>query len=250
MAIVPHVLTRFLENVFPAVNQRCRVCGVCLSPVVQPGQGFAPSGTCAACQARLMPRANGFCPRCGMLFALSSEPVSTCLDCRLSPPPWREFFFYGPYEDLLKDLVLRFKFYGQLGICLVLQNLLAHALSRYKGSGFDVIAPIPLHPKKLRNRGFNQSLELAKGLAKEGLGPVNSGALTRIRDNPAQHTLPRAQRMNNLKDAFQSAPALVQGKSILLVDDILTTGATARAAAKALLKAGAKEVRLGVLARA
>lgn len=250
MAFAPHALIHFLENIFPAVNQRCKVCGVCLPPVAQTGRGAVSSGMCAACQSRLMPRTSGFCPRCGMLFILASEPVSACLNCRLSPPPWRQTFLFGAYEDLLKDLVLRFKFHGQLGLGLVLREMLASALLNRANPHFDLITPIPLHHKKLRSRGFNQSLELAKGLADSVSGTINAQALIRVRNTPAQHTLPRAQRIHNLKGAFTAQPSLVRGRSILLVDDILTTGATARAATKALLKAGAKDVSLLILARA
>lgn len=95
--------------------------------------------------------------------------------------------------------------------------------------GFDVTAPIPLHHKKLRVRGFNQSLELARGLP-EGIScTLGPQLLVRARDTPAPPNLPRAQRLSNLQGAFKADPSGVRGKSVLLVDDILATGATATA---------------------
>jgi ComF family protein len=250
MAIAPQSLVWFLKHVFPAVQQRCAICGACLPVSDQSGSSAVPMGTCTDCQAALKPRTTGFCPRCGLLFARSSEPVSLCLDCRLSPPPWREVFFYGCYDGLLKDLVLRFKFHAQLGLALILREMLLVAMSNRITPRFDLIVPVPLHPQKLRARGFNQSLELACGVASFTSTPMSTQALVRVRNTPAQHTLPRAQRVHNLKGAFLARPEEVRGRSVLLVDDILTTGATARSAAKALRKAKAANVSLLILARA
>lgn len=244
-------MRRFVESVFPALDRRCAVCG-CLVP--QTAQRHAdnncPTRVCAACRPDLKQRQGGFCPRCGLLFALETEAVSLCLGCRITPPPWREAYFFGAYAGLLKDLVLRFKFHAQLGLTLVLREMLVGALARDQGQSFDVIVPIPLHPKKLRARGFNQSLELARGLPESISCALGPQLLVRTRDTPAQHNLPRAQRLSNLRGAFQADPSGVRGKSVLLVDDILTTGATATAAAKALLAAGADNVNLAVIARA
>ncbi|GAB6058775.1 hypothetical protein JCM31598_18920 [Desulfonatronum parangueonense] len=147
-------------------------------------------------------------------------------------------------------MVLRFKFQAQLGLGRLLQDLLRLSLQNGAATSHDLIIPIPLHPRKLRTRGFNQSLELARGISHGGFGSLSVTALSRIRNTPAQHTLPRAQRMQNLKGAFQADKAAVHGRTILLVDDILTTGATAHAAARTLLRAEAASVDLLVLARA
>ncbi|WP_158269840.1 ComF family protein [Desulfonatronum sp. SC1] len=180
--------------------------------------------------------------------------MTLCLDCRVTPPPWEEAFFYGPYEGRLKALVLRFKFQGQLGLGGVLHGLLRRSLEFRGALGHDLIIPVPLHPRRLRGRGFNQSLELARGLVQgesEGkYGRLEPHALIRVRDTPPQHTLPRADRVHNLAGAFQASPAKLRGRSVLLVDDILTTGATVRAATKELKRCGATRVDLLVLARA
>lgn len=250
MIIAARLLTDFLKHVFPGINQRCGVCGACLPSGAALDQSAAPFGACPSCRARLRQRTSGFCPRCGLLFPEPSVAVSACLECRLSPPPWQKVFFYACYDGLLKNIVLRFKFHGQLGLLHVLHEMLASALHRQDNPDFDMIVPIPLHPQKLRSRGFNQSLELARGVVHQACASIQEQALVRTRHTPAQHTLPRPQRMENLKGAFAADPALVRGRSILLVDDILTTGATARSAAKALLKARARDVCLLILARA
>ncbi len=242
---------RFVASVFPALDRRCTVCGAVLPHSAQRhADNSCPTRVCSACRLDLKQRQAGFCPRCGLLFALETEAVSLCLDCRTTPPPWREAYFFGAYAGLLKDIVLQFKFHAQLGLTLVLREMLVGALTRNKCQRFDVIVPIPLHPRKLRARGFNQSLELALGLPESISCGLDPQLLARTRDTPAQHNLPRAQRLSNLQGAFQADPSGVRGKSVLLVDDILTTGATATAATKALLTAGADSVSLAVIARA
>ncbi len=150
--------------------------------------------------------------------------------------------------------MLRFKFQAQLGLGEVLHGLLRRSLEYRDVSGHDLIVPVPLHPRRLRRRGFNQSLELARGLARGKFGGrygrLEPQVLVRVRDTPPQHTLPRAVRMRNLAGAFQGDPYLARGRSVLLVDDILTTGATVRAATKELKRCGATRVDLIVLARA
>ncbi len=205
---------------------------------------------CTACLADLAQRTGGYCPRCALVFGASTDPATLCLQCRISPPPWENTYFYGPYEGRLKSLVLRFKFQAQLGLGEVLHALLHQALARGPAADHDLVVPVPLHPRRLRHRGFNQSLELARGVSGEDSRLLESNAVTRVRDTPAQHTLPRDKRLHNLADAFLADPAYVQGRSVLLVDDILTTGATVHAASQALLQAGVTRVSLLVLARA
>jgi ComF family protein len=254
------VVAGFFRSGFPALGLRCPVCGV-LADVDAPGGSGAcgdDSGggldACAVCRAELPQRTGGFCLRCGLIFPVSSEPATLCLDCRVTPPPWGDAFFYGPYEGRLKALVLRFKFQAQLGLGEVLHGLLRCSLEFRDVSGHDLIVPVPLHPRRLRRRGFNQSLELARGLARGKLegryGRLEHQAMVRVRDTPPQHTLPRAARMHNLTGAFLGDPAIFRGRSVLLVDDILTTGATVRAATKELKRCGAPRVDLLVLARA
>ena len=111
------------------------------------------------------------------------------------------------------------------------------------------IVPVPLHPRRLAWRGFNQSLELARLLAADLGRPVLPGALRRIRDTTPQSQLPGARRRANIAGAFLADPAQVAGRSVLLVDDVMTTGATIDTAADALCAAGAARVDVLVVAR-
>ncbi len=113
----------------------------------------------------------------------------------------------------------------------------------------DVVVPVPLHERRLRERGFNQSLELARGLAgRTGIG-LAATALSRLRDTVPQARLERAERLLNLKGAFAADPRQVAGRRVLLVDDVSTTGATLVECTAALLAAGAATVDVAVLAR-
>lgn len=246
------VASRFIQECFPALGQRCSVCGVLPrslpNSMAKPLSGMA--WACEACRAELQQRTMGFCPRCALVFGIPSEPATQCLQCRLAPPPWENTFFYGPYEGRLKSLVLRFKFQAQLGLGEVLHALLRQSLAYREAPGHDLIVPVPLHPRRLRQRGFNQSLELARGISGGRFGRLEPRAVIRVRDTPPQHTLPRSDRLHNLSGAFLANPDLIQGRSVLLVDDILTTGATVKAASRELLRRGAARVNLLVLARA
>lgn len=116
------------------------------------------------------------------------------------------------------------------------------------GRGFEVVVPVPAHPARLRRRGFNPAALLACHVARVLEAPHRPLALTRIRSTPPQAGLTRGRRLANLAGAFQANPDDVGGRRVLLVDDVLTTGATAAGCAAALRKAGAFQVHVAVLA--
>lgn len=222
------------------IGGRCRRCGDTLR---------AGSDLCETCSAALTPRTGGYCPVCGLLFAEESLPISRCAECRKSPPPWSAVVFHGKYEGMLADLVQELKYGRRLDRAAILSDRMARAFLE-SGLAVDVVVPVPLHPKRLRRRGFNQSAVLARPLARAIGADYALKGLRRVRDTPPQVSLPRKERLRNITGAFEASTEQAASRRVLLVDDIMTTGATAREACRALIKAGARDVALCVVARA
>lgn len=219
---------------------RCRRCGAA------PELG----GTlCDACSLALQPRTGGYCPDCGAIYTQESAPVSRCAACRKSPPPWSGVVFHSVYPSALGELVLELKYGRRLSRAAIITGCMAAACQK-AGVAVDVVAPVPLHPKRLRSRGFNQSAVLARPLARRIGAAYATAGLRRVRDTPPQASLPRRARQENIKGAFVADKEIVSGRRVLLVDDIMTTGATLREASRTLLKAGAQSVTLCIAARA
>ena len=172
-----------------------------------------------------------------------------CPDCRRSGRPWDGFAFHGRYDGVLRDLILGFKFRGDLGRGRLLAGLLTEAWERAALPVPDCLVPVALHPRRLSWRGFNQSLELARLPASRLDRPLLPRALRRIRDTRPQSSLPGPERRGNIQGAFVADPDRIGGQSVLLVDDVMTTGATIEAAAMALRQAGATRVDVLVAAR-
>lgn len=206
----------------------------------------------------LAPRLGGYCPWCGLLAMDATTPPAVCPDCRRGGHSWDGFAFHAPYEGLLREMLLAFKFHGRLGQGRVLAGLAVDAWLRAAArtgpgsmdpAGPDMLVPVPLHPRRLAWRGFNQSLELARDLSGRLARPLVRNALIRIRDTTPQSLLPGSRRLGNILGAFEADPAIVAGRTILLVDDVMTTGATVETAARALRLAGAVRVDVLVVAR-
>lgn len=161
------------------------------------------------------------------------------------------------YEFPLDSLITRFKFHHDLAAGLLLAELLADALAmtwpesdQNSTERPDLLVPVPLHDKRLRERGFNQALELAKRIAPRLGLPIDHTALGRRRATQAQSELAAKARRRNVHDAFIAEPTRVTDCHILLIDDVATTTATAEECARALKVAGARSVSVGVIARA
>ena len=251
-----------LGRVFLPLCDRCQVCRGLLPGTgagsLRGGSGGEKSPVCPACAAGLAPRLGGYCPRCGAFAADADAPPGLCLECRQNGRVWDGFAFHGRYEGLLRELVLGFKFNGHLGQGRLLAGFLVEAWQRAAGrngggamdAGLpDCLVPVPLHPRRLAWRGFNQSLELARVLGREFGRPVCAAALTRLRDTIPQSQLPGRARLTNLAGAFAGNARLAAGRHVLLVDDVMTTGATVDTAVRALRAAGAVRVDVAVAAR-
>ena len=221
---------------------RCVVC-----------RGWCDGGLCPHCHARFaLDRSR--CAGCALPLLASTAPDGgdkRCVRCRLAPPPWSRVVTgldYGyPWDRQLADL----KFHQRLEpIGALLQPLLAR-LQDARDSDLRVVA-VPLSRERLRERGYNQSWELARRLARALALETRPDALFRVRDTGHQLGLHRHARGANLHGAFVVTPrhaAWVRDARIALVDDVLTTGATAHAAVRTLRAAGARDVQVWVVAR-
>ena len=148
-----------------------------------------------------------------------------------------------PYEGTAKELIHEFKYSGKDYLSEILVPFLLKTWRKYpEMASAEAVCSVPAHPARVRERGYNQSEVLAKEFAKTAALPYIS-ALERVRNTPSQIALKRDERARNVEGAFRArAPALVRGKSVLLVDDVCTTGATLQACAAALREAGSGKV--------
>jgi ComF family protein len=199
------------------------------------------------------------CARCGDTVDASAE-AGVCRACRLAPPTFVRAVAYGLYRGRLKDAIHALKYERLHAAARGLGWMLAAAIAPLAGEAAEglVVIPVPLHKRKQAQRGFNQARALAleavrvlkKSHPKWRLA-LEASALVRVRATESQAGLTPRQRRLNVRAAFRvSDAAAVQGKNVLVIDDIMTTGATARAAALALQRAGAANVWVATLARA
>jgi ComF family protein len=194
--------------------------------------------------------AEHFCSACGTPF-LNASPLNAaglCGLCRTGLTRFDAAFAFGEYDSGLRKLIHLFKYGKVKALAKPLAGLLVRALPLH--ARFDLIVPMPMHWLRRMGRGFNQSELLARHVAARTSAPV-AGVLRRTRRTPPQAGLTRAQRRDNVAGAFAvTEPARVGGRHILLVDDVLTTGATANACAAVLKRAGAARVTIATVARA
>jgi ComF family protein len=182
-------------------------------------------------------------------LALRYSPTHLCSDCRIKRPALTRAWSLYPYASPLREALGLLKYQKKYGLADSLCRLLTAALP--PDLDVDVIMPVPLHPVRLREREFNQSLLLAQAISRRLGANLSYTNLVRIRDNAPQTSLPRAARLLNLRRSFDlRAPDKVRGQRVLIVDDVLTTGATLNECAKALRRAGSGDVYALTLARA
>jgi ComF family protein len=236
-------LDPLLDLVFPAI------CPVCATRSDAPGH----RPFCAPCWTALPIGVGPGCPVCGEPFPGLGSGLP-CEACRRAPPPYAFARAVAPYQDGMRDAIHALKYGARSVVATPLARLLAEAgpgvLPAPPGEWADGLVPVPLHPARLAERGFNQAELLAAPCGVAWRRPVLGRALIRTRATRPQTDLDAAARRANVRDAFRVArPAEVEGRRLLLVDDVLTTGATARAAARALRAAGATAVGVLTLAR-
>jgi len=164
-----------------------------------------------------------------------------------NPPPFIRSYAALRYEAPVNHLISRFKFHRQLHLAKPLAWLMIEGVGELREPP-DVLIPVPLHPQRLRERGFNQSLELARVVARHYGLRLDWHLCRRVRATPPQSELDRKQRWKNLRGAFEVSGNLA-GRRVVLLDDVVTTGATVRALGKVLLQAGAAGIEVWTLAR-
>ena len=235
-------------------------CTLCGSPVAH----LSSAPICDACWKEIEPSNSLLCTRCGhpldQQINQSSAKSSSCRLCRMAPPPFVRAVAYGPYDGPMRAAIHALKYDRMQGAAPRLSAMLAKAIGQLAGQAPDqmLVVAVPLHRSKHAQRGFNQ----ARSLARQAVNLLRathpdwnltlaSDALLRQRTTASQAGLTPHQRRRNVRGAFKVVdPGRVAKKHVLLIDDILTTGATARAAAQALLAAGAASVWVATLARA
>ena len=239
--------------VFP---DRCLGCG----KYIKQSAGTAlDTCFCSTCMGPALPVFDHpFCPACGRCF--DSGPDHLCEACLKTPMAMQRVRAAFRYKDFMQKAVGLFKYQSTLSLARPFERRLFNAFAaHFDMDGIHLIVPIPLHRSKVKKRGFNQSYFLVRNfprLFKESCGTpapwrIDIGCLVRARATVSQTGLDIKARKQNLARAFAcTKPDRVKGKNILLVDDVLTTGATCNAAAQTLMDAGAAQVSALVLARA
>ena len=204
-------------------------------------RGKADALLCAPCDADLPRLDPGRCPRC----ALASPAGALCGRCLSQPPAYDATQAALDYAFPADVLIQALKFRGELALAPFLGDLLSKSIPYMK---VDCIVPVPLSAQRLRSRGYNQSLEIARGLAARSGARLAPELCERVRDTPAQMDLSIPERARNVSKAFH-CPRMLGGQSVAVVDDVMTTGATLDEVAATLKRAGAERVVNWVVAR-
>jgi len=208
-------------------------------------------GLCGACWAKLSPIEAPYCERLGIPFAYDPGPGVLSMEAISDPPAYHRARAAVRYDDVARTMVHALKYGDRLDLAPAMGRWMARA-GRSLLDGADALVPVPLHWRRLWARRFNQSMLLAQSIARESGIPVADGALKRVKATAQQVGLSQSERALNVQGAFRVPPdtkAEVAGRRLVLVDDVLTSGATTDACARALLRAGAGNVDVVVFAR-
>lgn len=238
-----HLSEALLNLLYPPV-----CCG-CQQPTERPE-------FCRRCRRQIEMPASPLCPTCGAPFQTRADVDHPCARCLQHPPRFgraRACTLYDAADTRnhpLKSVLQQYKYNRDVWLARPLAALLVER-APFAVEAYDVLMPVPLHVQRLRWRGFNQAQFLAQPLARATGVALDSHSLQRVRPTRPQVDLDEKERRHNVAGAFRvTRPQRIEGRSILLVDDVYTTGATVNECSRALLQAGAQRVDVLVLARA
>ena len=218
---------------FPGVCTLCGdVCGTAMD-------------LCEPCRADLPGHSRQRCHGCGMALPVSG----LCGRCLKNPPPYQGVVCLFDYAPPVDGLITGLKYHGKLGHARVLGQLLTQRLRAGDVPLPEVILPVPLHGRRLCERGFNQAVEIARPVARALRLPLELRACRRHRMTSPQSTLPAAQRRTNVHNAFVVTRP-VRWRRVAIVDDVMTTGHTVAALARCLRRHGVEDIQVWVCARA
>jgi ComF family protein len=227
------VINRFLRILFPEVCPLCK----------KPSTDHKTAPICPLCWQTIQPYRGNICQRCGR--PLVSQVPSTCGECLKYEPAFKFVRSFGLYEGILKKAINLLKYHG----IKRLSRPLSEILLEIKMPQVEIVIPVPLHERRLRQREFNQSALLAKYVAKSLGTTLILDCLIKIRDTMPQVGLSAKDRKKNIKKAFEvKDEEIIKGKDIMLIDDVFTTGATVQECSKVLKKAGAGDIYVITLA--
>jgi ComF family protein len=220
-----------------ALPPRCAGCGVIVDQV---------HSFCSDCWKQLEFLGNGGCMRCGI--PLKATDAETCAACLAKPPRLDRMRAAVAYDDISRDLVLRLKYGRKVALARTMARYMTPLIA--SDATGAIIVPVPLHRGRLWQRGFNQSVLVARELSSATGLRLEPRALSRVKRTPPLKGLTALQRRRTVEGAFKVRKgADLEGRTIVLVDDVLTTGSTANACARALRRAGAARVELVAWAR-
>ena len=240
-------LERLVDWLYPPC---CRACGGRIG-------GRDSEYFCSACWSDLRLVSHPLCSICGRPFLDTSGDDHRCGGCLTRTPRFSSARAWACYprediaDDPLRQVVQKFKYGRKVSLGKPLGRLMAQGCQEYLSQRqVDLIIPVPLHPKRLRWRGFNQSVLLARQVSRAYGLPMDPFIVVRHKETSPQTQLSEEERRKNVRGAFSLRSAALKGKGVLLVDDVYTSGATVNECSRVLKQGGAKEIHVLTLARA